>query len=339
MTKLDTLHRQWTMLRLIPSYPGKVDTGTLCRKLEDEGFPVSVRTIQRDLRKLSKVFPLWEDDRSIPRGWSWGKDAKVLDIPGMEPPTALTFHIAEKFLSNQLPVVTLGYLKPHFRRAEEVLNATTANGYHTWADKIRVLPRGQPLLPARVKENVQTIVYKALFEERRLIVHYLPRSQEENEYEVNPLGLVFRQGVTYLLATLWDYDEAIQLALHRIQAATLMDKAVTIPEGFDIDAYIDQGEFEYPVSSRPMRLRLLFEKDAAFHLGETPLSQDQVIKTRPDGKVEVRATVKNTRELRWWLLGFGSNVEILGPVSLRKEFKETAREIYHQYFPEYLSDD
>ena len=77
MTKLDTLHRQWAMLRHIPSYPGKIDTGTLRRKLEVEGYLVSVRTIQRDLKMLSMVFPLLEDGRSRPYGWSWEKDAKV----------------------------------------------------------------------------------------------------------------------------------------------------------------------------------------------------------------------------------------------------------------------
>lgn len=293
-----------------------------------------MRTIQRDLKTLSAIFPLLEDDQARPYGWSWARDAKVLDIPGMEPPAALTFHIAENFLSAQLPLATVKYLQPHFQRAREVLNSTTADGYRSWTDKVRILPRGLPLMPAEVNDRVQNIVYQALFEERRFQAGYRPRGQDGlSEYEVNPLGLVFRQGVTYLVATLWEYDDVVQLALHRFQHVELLEDRASVPDGFDLDDYISQGEFEYPMSARFLRLRLRFDEDAAFHLNETPLSEDQTIEACPGGKVEVRATVKDTLELRWWLLGFGGNVEVLGPAALRREFLETARKLQEIYFP------
>ena len=37
-----------------------------------------------------------------------------------------------------------------------------------------------------------------------------------------------------------------------------------------------------------------------------------------DGRLLVEATVSNNADLRWWLLGFGPGVEVLGPPSLRK---------------------
>ena len=40
-----------------------------------------------------------------------------------------------------------------------------------------------------------------------------------------------------------------------------------------------------------------------------------------DERVVVRATVENTAELRWWLLGFGDLVEVLSPADLREEFR------------------
>ncbi len=44
-----------------------------------------------------------------------------------------------------------------------------------------------------------------------------------------------------------------------------------------------------------------------------------------DGRIELSANVPDTSELRWWLLAFGAQVEILEPLSLREEFQETAR--------------
>ena len=39
-----------------------------------------------------------------------------------------------------------------------------------------------------------------------------------------------------------------------------------------------------------------------------------------EGKIKIKATVADTSQLRWWLLGFGPQVEILKPKFLRKEF-------------------
>ncbi|MBX3302969.1 MAG: WYL domain-containing protein [Nitrospira sp.] len=39
------------------------------------------------------------------------------------------------------------------------------------------------------------------------------------------------------------------------------------------------------------------------------------------------ASNKDTLELRWWLLGFGDMVEVLGPKTLRKEFAATAKRL------------
>ncbi len=67
----DTILRQWAMLRNIPPAPRKISTGMLRERLIEEGYSVDIRTIQRDLGKLSLLFPLYCDGRSKPWGWSW----------------------------------------------------------------------------------------------------------------------------------------------------------------------------------------------------------------------------------------------------------------------------
>lgn len=64
------------------------------------------------------------------------------------------------------------------------------------------------------------------------------------------------------------------------------------------------------------------DEDTAFHLSERPLSKKQRLLRKADGHVLVEATVRDTQELRWWLLGFGEGVEVLAPAHLRKEFTE-----------------
>jgi predicted DNA-binding transcriptional regulator YafY len=105
-----------------------------------------------------------------------------------------------------------------------------------------------------------------------------------------------------------------------VQHAEVLDASVIVPTGFDLDLYIQEGEFAYPVGE-PMRLEAVFSHGADFHLHDTPLSADQVLTELDHERVLLRATVENTAELRWWLLGFGELVEVLAPADLREEFR------------------
>lgn len=329
--KQDTLLRQWTMLRHVPRYPRKVSAPELQQKLTDAGYRTDLRTVQRDLIKLSAELPLVSDDAK-PRGWSWQMDAAPLDIPTLDPQSALTFRLAEDYLRALLPVSTLNYLQPWFRAAKGVLDATSANGMVRWPEKIRVLAPGQPLLPPQIDPSVQAVLYDALLREKRVAVTYLPKEGKEiKDYVVSPLALVVRDRVAYLLATLRDYQNVMQLVLHRVHSAELLDEPVISPTDFNLDEYIASGGFGFIQSEQTLQLLAEFRNGSAQHLSERPLSADQALTNLGDGRALLRATVCDTSELRWWLRAFGDNVTILSPEALRIEFVLMARQLAEQY--------
>jgi predicted DNA-binding transcriptional regulator YafY len=51
----------------------------------------------------------------------------------------------------------------------------------------------------------------------------------------------------------------------------------------------------------------------------------------------VEATIRDTQELRWWLLGFGDAVEVLALAHLRKEFTERVAAMNRLYRQERFS--
>ena len=73
------------------------------------------------------------------------------------------------------------------------------------------------------------------------------------------------------------------------------------------------------------------EPIAPNHLTESPLSHDQTIESEIDGQVQITATVKKTRQLKWWLLGFGAQVEVVKPKRLRNEFIAIANNMVGRY--------
>ncbi len=285
------------MLRRIPREPRRISTAELQNALVAEGLEVTVRTIQRDLEKLSAVFPLRSEQESRSNHWFWTERGNGFEVPGMSPATALTFLLARDYLASLFPPATLGLLQPYFDRAQAGLESTQ---FHDWNKRVRAISRGPTLLPAKIDPNVQAVVYGALLEQRRFAVDYKSREDRRRKrMEVNPLGLVVRGGVSYLVCTLWGYDDVRHLALHRMSSAELLDAPAKTPAGFDLERYIEEeGGFSYPLSSKPIKLRVLFNKGAAAHLYETPLTPKQRLTERKDGRVLLEAEVLDTSELR-----------------------------------------
>jgi len=242
----------------------------------------------------------------------------------MDGATALSLKLLEQFIPQLLPPTLKDHLRPYVRQADAVLTEHTSAHLGTWLDRVRVIPNSVPLRAPAIDDAVARTVYQALLDGKRFTAVYTARSAEPREFVVSPLALVAKGPLLYLVCTLWDYADVRQLALHRIHTATPTDTPVTPPADFDLDRYIAEGEFHYPVGPE-IKLEARFYRGAAAHLHETPLSTDQTITDLDTDHVLVTATVRDTEQLHWWLLGFGDLVEIVAPPALRDEISLTLR--------------
>jgi len=328
----DTVMRQWQMLRMVPRFPSKISTSEIANNLAAESFNVSLRTIQRDLEKLSSVYPLECDDRSKPFGWYWSKDAGTLDIPGMDSHTALAFYLAELHLTPILPRETVKQLESHFSTAKNMLNKIQNEiGVTAWADKVRVLRQGPDLATPDVDSSVQHEVYSALLLNRRLAVEYKSRGAAETKlYEINPLGLVLKNGVFYVPCTIGDYSDIRLLTLHRMQSATKLDIPSITPIAFNLDEYIASGELSFEIGAI-INLKAIVSPSVAFHLSERTLDPKQKLTEQSDGTYFLQAKVLETSELRFWLRGYDEEIEILEPTQLRDQLYQSAKAMVRKY--------
>ena len=161
------------------------------------------------------------------------------------------------------------------------------------------------------------MIQEGLLLNQQCQISYRRKDESEPEsYPINPLGLVQRGKLMYLVCTIKTYQDLRILALHRVQAAELLDAKAIKPSGFDLDNYLASGAFGWGAGER-IKLKVLFDPEVASHLYETSLSADQRITLQADGRLQVAATVSDGKQLLWWLLGFGQAVEVIEPKSLR----------------------
>jgi predicted DNA-binding transcriptional regulator YafY len=320
----DTLHRQWQMLRMIPRYPSKITATQLNDKLLREGYSVSKRTIERDLQALSDSFPIVSDESEKPFGWSWAKDGAVFDLPGLSNSEALTFNLVEQHLRPILPASTLDQLQPFFKTATHKLGSLSENTpIHSWLDKVRVIQPTQTLLPPAIDADAHRVVSEALLLDKQIKITYKKSGEDKTaDYTIHPLGLVERGQMIYLVCKFSNYEDIRTLALHRFRSAEMLDAPCMRPAGFSLDTHIASGAFGFG-GVEPIRLEAIFKRSAGNHLYETPLSLDQTITIEDDDHLKLTATVINTEQLRWWLLGFGELVEIIAPAQLRESIAQS----------------
>lgn len=318
-----TAVRYLTMLRMVPRFPKTITTTELAQRLEEQDFSVTMRSIQRDLEKLSVDFPLLVDESARPFLWSFDRDATIDIIPALDLPAALTFELAKAYLTPMLPPRALSHLKPHFNEARRTLSREN-NPLGQWPNRVRVINRGLSGSRPAIDADVLETVTEALLREYQCKLTYQARNwPEPQDITVHPLGLIFRDPNMYLIGTIDGREGVRQLVLHRATTGELVEKPVERPDDFDLDLYIHSGAMGILKSNEPVFLRLRCDKPALNHLIESPLGFDQLTTEIDNDTFEISVTVGDTQDLRWWLTAQAVHCDIIEPEWLRDEIEET----------------
>lgn len=327
--------RRFAMLQAIPWEPQSISTSEMHRKLESAGYTVEPRTVQRDLSDYSTQFHYGSESRGNALYWFWPRHCQTLSIRAINPETALILSMAERHLNSLLPRSALELLMPYFEQSRQTLVAQDPRRFGTWKNKVRVAPRGPLFTPPKVVADAQSAIFDALLADRQINARYRGRGQSVvKETVLHPLGLVSREGVIYLVATAWNYDDPYQYALHRFESAEVMTEPSKRPEGFDLDRYVESEQgFSYPTGEGSILLKIEIEANAAVSVLERPLAPDQTVRRLWNGRCRIQATVEDTSDLRWWLQGFGEKLKVLGPRSLRLDICDTLNQAAAQYAP------
>jgi len=328
---MSTIYRHWLILRMIPRRGTGISTVDICSRLKHEdGIDTHLRTIQRDMIELETLFQIVSDGKK-PSGWKWTDDAANFDMPNMDPVAALTFKLAGQYLGRMFPKGMLSALAPYQKTAAQLLENNLDGKLAAWPSKVRIMSRSLATIPPAVSDQIAEQAYNALLEERRFAACYRTVGGKLSTYrEVNPLGMVFVDGLTYLIASINQHIDPVLLLLHRFQTIELLDTPVTIPDDFDLDEWVEEL-LTFPVGDT-IRLKARFSHhEDVQRLRESPLTEDQKVKELPDGRFELTAEVEDTLQLRWWLNGFGARVEVMAPKELRAEYIELAKQFSSLY--------
>ncbi len=186
--------------------------------------------------------------------------------------------------------------------------------------------------PAEAVPHLESLA-AAVWDDRRMLLRY-ERSDRTVERTVDPLGLVVKAGIWYLIARTDTQIRSYRVS--RISGVTVRDERFQRPEDFDLVAYWTEAVLAYgqtlPTIEAVLRVRA---QDLAW-LGEAMGEPSwSTARTSPDiereGWVRVELRIESIDEARSGILRVGGAVEAVEPEELRAAVIEGARAVLERH--------
>ena len=292
-----------------------------------ERFEVSKRTVYRDLEALGELgIPL----QSIPgRGYAL--------MPGYDLPPAM-------FTAEEASTLALaGGLFRHFvaherRRALETalhkIDAVLPEATRAAVEETRrrVVVSSWPHRAAPLDGELPRLIQRAMAERRVLRFRYHSRSggTGESEETVEPHALVFYAGDWHVVGHSRRHDARRQFRLSRIEAPEMTDERYELPDDAAAQADRFWAAMDEPGRTGSCVARVRFTWEAARWARERRHYAWERDAETPEG-LEVGLRCDRWEEVLPWLLGWGGEVEVLGPPELRERLLGEANRIRALY--------
>jgi predicted DNA-binding transcriptional regulator YafY len=196
----------------------------------------------------------------------------------------------------------------------------------TWARRTLVATGMHRADHATLAPTLETL-RRAARERRRVTLVYQSRGRPEPlRRDVDSYALVHRWGWWYLVGLCHLRGALRTFRVDRVQALTLRSESFTVPDDFDVHAYLAQETWFEP----RLEVRLRFAPEAAQEAWEGR-GYWNAMEEQPDGSVVVTFGAADPDWAARTVLWYGPAVEVLAPETLRRRVRAWARAVALHY--------
>ena len=190
--------------------------------------------------------------------------------------------------------------------------------------------------PAESRENLRKMLqlFQGFRRQKRVRFQYTSAASGEKTTgrEVNPYGLISRNGTWYLVGHCHAANSVRIFRIDHIERLTIVENSMyTVPADYSLEKKYGPlwGIWTSPTATENIRLQV--SAAIASNFETVRYHSSQKVQKNDDGSLEVRFTVGGAQEMVSWLMGFGPNVKVLEPAWLRVEVVENAKRLLQEY--------
>ncbi|MEU6797661.1 WYL domain-containing protein [Nonomuraea wenchangensis] len=298
---------------------GRLTASELAGELE-----ISVATARRDLEALSAAgIPVYPQP-GRGGGWSLVGGART-DLTGLTAAEARALFLLLGPATSAAPALTSA-----LRKLVRALPATFRADAEAAARAVVSDPAGWGEAGREPPALVRTL-QDAVVAGRKVRLTYARKGGEPAERLVDPLGLVDKDGLWYLVAGTEAGRRTYRV--DRVTAAETTELPAERPDGFDLAAEWERvvGEVERR-RSLVTAVVLVAERHAGIlrdHFGR----HCEVLGHEPDGRARVRVAAPMALSIAEQLAGWGAQAEVVEPEEVRAELARIGAELVARYAP------
>lgn len=248
-------------------------------------------------------------------------------LPKLTPDSAATVYVSMLlYRDTLLDQATLG--------AKEQFEKAFFKGFpeHSKLLNERVYVLGDTLANPQEFGNTLGKLIRTVLESFRIKIAYINNEGEELDRLVEPLGLVCKRNVWYLIARKVDNNEYRTFRVDQILNLSVRDsEKFYYPPDFSLAEHIgcSWGVFN---NDQVETVRLKFSPQVAFRVKNLHYhSSQRIAEECTDGSVILEFELCGLVEMQSWILQWGEQVEVLEPAELRGEIVRIARNIVDKY--------
>lgn len=164
------------------------------------------------------------------------------------------------------------------------------------------------------------VIDEAIEGRRVLQLLYHPRDQSPAERVVNPYAVHRYNGSLYLIGYCHMRKDIRTFIVDRMQKIKQTEESFPAPVGFSLENYLRHsfGMFREEL----VRVEVRFHTSLTRYLLERRWHPSQKNKKLKGGSLELAFEVAGTKEIKTWIMGFGSLAKVIEPASFVKEIKD-----------------
>jgi len=250
----------------------------------------------------------------------------------LPPVTFSLFEAMALFLIARFVIRQTDEFNPHVKRAiSTIAAALPATLASRFLESIRVMAE-------KPSDDNRTAIFEAVAlawgsARRMRIVYHSYSSSRTSEWLVSPY-FIEASGTGYSTYVIGEAEREGEIGirtfkLDRIRKAELMNEGFVFPEGLRQDDLLRSAWGVVP--GEEVEIKLRFSPAVARRVKESLWHPSQQIEDLPDGGCMFAVRVGSTLEITPWIRGWGPDVEVLEPASLRQEFTAYARMLTRIY--------
>ncbi len=306
----DRLLLALAILKRLPKR-GYKTVNDILNELKGENWNIERRKIQRLMQSLEASHFIHCEASSKPFRYKLLPDSSGLSIAQLSNHESLMLRLAEEYLKDLLPPKLSRSMKSLFDHSRTRLDDRTEESTKLekqWLKKVMMLNDGPNLMPLSIDLNILETVADALYLNYELEVFYETRNGKQSEKVIRPLGLV-QQGLRlYIAVNQKGRTDYYPMAIHRIKRAAMTKTRFEAPPDFELKNFVQQEKFNFGDGSEVYVEFVLLDDEAAIHLKETPLSENQTIQLLENGAIKICAKVVDSRLIDKYIFGFGAKL-------------------------------